>query len=99
MSPNIRYTSEVTYVVAKGEAYQRKKDPKKKAGISASDQYPKLAEMIIKHPSWRGKKFSWGDAFIEACSRKACVGNPTNWRAVGTCHHIASVVRQIASLP
>jgi Beta protein len=99
MSPNIRYTSAVNYVIAKGQAYPRKKDPRKKTGVAASEQYPRLAEMVMKHPSWAGKKFSWGDGFIDACARKARVGNPTNWRAVGTCHHIASVVRQIASLP
>lgn len=99
MSPNIRYTAELNYVVAKGEAYSRKKDRTKKSGIAASDQYPKLAKMIMNHGSWAGKKFSWGDKFIEACSRRACVGSPTNWRAVGTSHHIACVVRQIANLP
>ncbi len=99
MSPNIRYTAELNYVVAKGEAYSRKKDRTKKSGVAASDQYPKLAKMIMNHASWAGKKFSWGDTFIEACSRRACVGSPTNWRAVGTSHHIACVVRQIASLP
>ena len=99
MSPNIRYTSEANYVIAKGEAYPRKKDPKKKTGVAAGDQYPRLAQMIMNHPSWRNKKFSWGDSFIEECSRKARVGSATNWRAVGTCHHIASVVQQIANLP
>jgi hypothetical protein len=100
MSPNIRYTAELNYVIAKGEAYPRKKDQtKKKTGVAASEQYPKLAKKIITHPSWAGKKFSWGDKFIDACSREECVGNPTNWRAVGTCHHIAFVVRQLANLP
>lgn len=99
MSPNIRYTAPSTFVVAKGEAYPRKKDARKKIGAEASVQYPRLAKMVMNHPSWQGEKFSWGDAFIEACSRKACVGSPTNWRAVGTSHHIAFVVRQLASLP
>jgi len=98
MSPNIRYTVEVNYVVAKGKAYPRKAEGKK-PGLAASDQYPKLAQAIMRHPNWAGKKFSWGDGFIEACSRKACVGSATNWRAVGTCHHIAFVVQQLASLP
>lgn len=99
MSPNIRYTAELNFVIAKGEAYPRKKESTKKAGLAPSDQYPKLAQRIIDHPSWRGRKFSWGDAFIEECSQKKRVGSATNWRAVGTCHHIASVVQQIASLP
>lgn len=98
MSPNIRYTVEVNYVVAKGKAYARKVE-RQKPGVAASDQYPKLAQAIMRHPNWAGKKFSWGDGFIDACSRKACVGSATNWRAVGTCHHIAFVVQQLASLP
>jgi len=99
MSPNIRYTAAVNYVIAKGEALPRKTDRQKKAAAAPSDQYPKLAGRIMKHPSWTGKKFSWGDAFIEDCSQKKRVGNATNWRAVGTSHHIAFAVRQLANLP
>lgn len=99
MSPNIRYTAPSTFVIAKGAAYPRKKDTSRRPGLEASIQYPRLAKMIISHPSWQGEGFSWGDQFIAACARKECVGNPTNWRAVGTCHHIASVVRQTANLP
>jgi hypothetical protein len=99
MSPNIRYASDLNCVVAKGEAYPRKTDRRKKVGVAPSDQYPKLAQAIMNHPAWRGRRFSWGDAFIEDCSQKKRVGSATNWRAVGTCHHIALVVQQIASLP
>jgi len=99
LSPNIRYTSTLNYVVAKGKAYPRKNDKTKKANTKAADQLPKLAKLITSHKSWRTGKFSWGDAFIEACSNKECVGNATDWRAVGTSHHIASVVHQLSSLP
>jgi T4 beta protein len=105
MSPNIRYTDSLNYVVAKGQAQPRKKkavtteQKTARAMLAPTEQYPKLAAMIKKHPSWKGTKFSWGDAFIDKCSRGECVGNPTDWRAVGTCHHIALVVQQIANLP
>lgn len=99
LSPNIRYTSTLNYVVAKGRAYPRKNDKTKKANTKAADQLPKLAKLITSHKSWKTGEFSWGDAFIEACSNKACVGNATDWRAVGTSHHIAFVVHQLSSLP
>ena len=99
LSPNIRYTSTLKYVVAKGSAYPRKKDKTQKANMKAADQYPKLAKKIMSHASWKTAKFSWGDAYIDSCSRKECVGNSTNWRAVGTCHHIALVANQLTSLP
>src|ERR1035441_1250303 len=95
--PNIRYTDSLNYVVAKGQAQPRKKkavtteQKTARAMLAPTEQYPKLAAMIKKHPSWKGTKFSWGDAFIDKCSRGECVGNPTDWRAVGTCHHIALV--------
>lgn len=105
MSPNIRYTDSINYVIAKGEAQPRKKwadTPEKKAtreALAPKVQYPKLAAKIIQHPSWKGRQFSWGDSFIDDCSQKKCFGSSTDWRAVGTCHHIALVVKQLASLP
>jgi hypothetical protein len=105
MSPNIRYTDSVNYVVAKGQAQPRKKKKPTPEETAARDllapnvQYPKLAAKLKEHSAWKGKKFSWGDEFIDKCSRKECVGNATDWRAVGTCHHIALVVKQLANLP
>ena len=105
MSPNIRYTDFSEYVIAKGQAQPRKKwadgDPAKekiRAQLAPSVQYPKLAATIKAHASWKGKPFSWGDAFIDKCSPKEC-GNATVWRSVGMNHHIALVVQQIANLP
>ena len=105
MSPNIRYTDELNYVVAKGQAQPRKKwavTPEQKIAreqLAPKVQYPKLAKKIKGHSSWKSAAFSWGDDFIDKCSRKECVGSATDWRAVGTCHHIALVVQQIANLP
>jgi hypothetical protein len=104
-SPNIRYTDQINFVIAKGQAQPRKKKaitPEQKAHrekLAAKIQFPKLANMIKQHSSWKGAIFSWGDEFIDQCSRKECVGSPTDWRAVGTSHHIALVVQQLANLP
>jgi hypothetical protein len=105
VSPNIRYTSPASYVVAKGQAQPRKKKAKTDAQKAAREQlapsvqYPKLAAMIKGHPSWKDRKFSWGDDFIDRCSQKKCTGSGSDWRGVGASHHIAVVVQQIASLP
>jgi hypothetical protein len=105
MSPNIRYTDAVNYVVAKGQAQPRKKkkptpeETAARAKLAPKVQYPILAAKIKAHPAWKGPKFSAGDEFIDRCARKECVGNATDWRAVGTCHHIALVLQQHASLP
>lgn len=95
MSPNIRYTTELQWLVAKGHAISRKKDAKK--GKPMKDQYPELCKKIMKDPCWSGPAFSAGDKYIEQCSiKKVGSGNATTWRAVGTCHHIVFAVRQVA---
>ncbi len=97
MSGNIRYTWTTQYVVARGEAFPRKKDKTKRDPPRV--QYPRLAKEITEHKAWMGPKFSWGDAYIQECANGKCVGGGREWRAVGTSHHLASVVQQIANLP
>lgn len=105
VSPNIRYTSSTSYVVAKGQAPPRKKKDETAEQEAArkrllpSVQYPKLAAMIKEHSSWKGGPFSWGDGFIDRCSQKRCTGSGSDWRGVGASHHIALVLQQIANLP
>ncbi|MGH9434700.1 MAG: beta family protein [Terriglobia bacterium] len=108
MSPNIRYSGPQTFVIAKGQAIPRKPkkgvtdfaaQEKKREALLPAVQYPKLADAVMKHSAWKGNDFSWGDKFIADCAQKEAVGNATTWRTVGTSHHIALVVQQIASLP
>lgn len=105
MSPNIRYTDTLAYVIAKGQAQPRKKKARtaeQKAArkqLAPSIQYPKLATMIKNHPSWKMPSFSWGDQFVDRCSQNRCTGSPSDWRGVGASHHIAVVVQQIANPP
>lgn len=96
MSPKIKYCDRLQWIVARGEAYRRKKDPK--PSVPGKVQYPKLAKMIMEHPAWCGSYFSWGDEFIEACAGEENSGNPQQWVTVGTVHHIVFVVQQLASL-
>jgi hypothetical protein len=105
VAPNIRYTTEASYVVAKGQAQPRKKKattPELKAlraRLAPSIQYPKLAKLIKGHPGWKTESFSWGDKFIDRCSQHKCTGTGSDWRGVGASHHIALVVQQLANLP
>lgn len=100
MSPNIRYTGELHYIVAKGQAYPKGKRKKLAQApvASAAVQYQRLSREIMQQPEWGGADFSWGDWFIADCAEGNRVGNASQWRAVGTSHHIAFVVRQLASL-
>ena len=105
MSPNIRYTDSLSYVIARGEPQPRKKTAKtadqkaKREALAHKFQYHKLATMIKGHPSWKNNPaFSPGDKFIDKCSHKS-PGNSTDWRSVGTSHHIVLTVQQISNLP
>jgi Beta protein len=105
VAPNIRYTSAASFVIAKGQAQPRKKKAKttvqkvNRANLAPKVQYPKLANMIKSHPTWKKADFSWGDKFIDRCSQNHCTGTGSDWRGVGASHHIALVVQQIANLP
>lgn len=96
ISPKIKYTDTLQWVVAKGEAHRRKKSKTKSA--PAKDQYPHLCKMIIDHPAWKSADFSKGDEYIAKCKTKEVgPGNPQKWVTVGAVHHIAFVVRQLAN--
>lgn len=100
MSPNIRYTGNLHYIIAKGEAFPKGKRMKSRnrEEASAATQYQRLAREIMRHREWCGAEFSWGDQFIAECADGKRIGNSTQWRTVGTSHHIAFVVRQLSSL-
>ncbi len=97
MSPKIKYCDQLQWVVARGEAFRRKGD--KKQNVPPAQQYPMLAAMITSHPAWKGAQFSLGDQYIQDCADKKECGNATTWVTVGTSHHAAFVVQQIANLP
>jgi len=63
MSPNIRYTDSVNFVIAKGQAAaseEKKADPEEaaaRAKLALRSQYPILAAKIKAHPAWKGPRF------------------------------------------
>lgn len=89
-TPSIRYTADVEWLIAKGRSADR----------NNSSQYHELAREVVNLPEFRTADFSWGDASIEAVATESRgPGNPTDWRAFATNHHLRFVAEQLASLP
>lgn len=91
MIPNIRYTRADEWLVARGV------NPKK---VRASQQYQGLCQTLLRTRQCQAARFSWGDRYLRECARgQGGPGNATTWRTVGTSHHLAFVVNQIANHP
>jgi hypothetical protein len=102
-SPSIKYTTDDSWVFAKGKA-RPKKAGAKTSVPPHSVQYPMLAQRLMEMDEWCGEDFSWGDERIAECvakraAKKKATGGAAEWIAVATSHHIAVVVNQIANLP
>lgn len=90
MSANIRYTADDNWLIFRGHSV-------KKEGF---EQFHYLCEKITEHDAYKGERFSSGDKHIAKCAKMECgPGNATTWRTVGTSHHIALVLEQLANLP
>jgi hypothetical protein len=65
-----------------------------------NEQFIKICKALVETEDYRGSAFSWGDGYIadRASGTDSRPGNPRMWRKVGTNHHLAMVVNQIASL-
>ncbi|MDA2806638.1 beta family protein [Nocardiopsis suaedae] len=84
--PNLRYTHEQSWI-----AYKR---PREVKGIFRS-----ICEDLVASDIWPGPDFSWGDRWIHDCATgRGGTGSPTEWRAVATSHHIATVVDRLTRI-
>jgi hypothetical protein len=89
MSANIRYTTENEWLVIKGRNVRQ----------YGFDQYFDLCQILVEHPDYSGRDFSWGDGYIEECAQGLSgPGNATTWRKVGVNHHLTLVARELAKL-
>jgi hypothetical protein len=90
VSAQLRYTREDDWLVFKGRNIRD----------YGNDQFILICEKLVASGEFRGAEFSWGDSYIaeRASGADRRPGNPRTWRKVGTSHHIATVVSQIASL-
>lgn len=82
----IRYTINKKYFVVRGHSLQ--------LGNKGAQHY-RLAQKLIDSGYYQGQTFSWGDQRIMSCSKEEFKGNPANWIAIDTNHHIKAVLAEI----
>lgn len=83
----IRYAIEDNWCIVKGRSFR---DNQK--------QYHELCKRLVASQNFCGADFSYGDEYIQKCSKKeAGCGILSTWRQVGTNHHIVKVTQDIAS--
>jgi len=84
----IRYTINNHWYIIKGENVRDR----------GYGQYRELSRQVQASRYYCGPTFSWGDDYIQTCAnRSGSTGNLMMWRQVGTNHHIAKVIQDIAS--
>lgn len=89
MSASIRYTGPDEWVIVKGRNVRQ----------YGFEQYFELASTLIRHPTFSGEAFSWGDSYIySTAAKKTGPGNATTWRKVGTNHHLTLVAMELTKL-
>ena len=82
----IKYTISNNYFVARG--HSRRQGNK---GMQMWD----LSNDVINSGYYRNPSFSWGDERIMNCSNEEFKGNPSNWVAIDTNHHIHTVLSEV----
>jgi hypothetical protein len=88
--PNLRYTASGRWWIYRWQSDE----------TGGHGAFYDLCRTLVASEHWpsHGGDFSWGDG--ELASRASGIGGPgnaTNWRAWGTSHHIAHVIRHLAS--
>ena len=98
-SASIRYTIENEWIIMRGEAlYKVDKEGNEGPGHSQS---PSHAQLLTKEKEYRGRDFSYGDAYIAEKAKDVNTpktGSPRTWLRAGVNHHLALVARQISNL-
>lgn len=92
IDPNakLKYTTENHWLIALGAQVKK----------NGRGQYKGLCSAVIQHKSkaYRGKKFSYGDAYIDICANGGSTGGTSTWPCVASNHHITMVTRSLAKL-
>lgn len=90
-SASIRYTSDICWVIMRGQALYGEGGP-------GHDQYWANARLLSKRKEFCGAGFSKGDEYIyEIGQQTKKKGSPQTWLRAGINHHITFVIRQLAS--
>lgn len=86
-APNIRYTTDGSFLVRRGQTLVKD---------GGSDEIFPICASLAQRPEFRGAGFSAGDAEIaERASVQESPGNAGNWVAWGMNHHFETVVFEI----
>ncbi len=89
-SASIRYTSDETWLVMRGEGVFNDGGP----GFS---QWPANALILTMQPEFLGADFSYGDSYIwQTANQTAKTGSAETWLRAGISHHLALVARQVS---
>lgn len=82
----IRYTYSNNYLVARGHSLS--------TGNKGEQRWD-LSRQIVQSNQYMGEQFSWGDKRILSCANEEFKGNPSNWVAIDTNHHIHTVLAEV----
>ena len=87
-SASVRYAADGSWLVLKGRNLRD----------HGYEQFHDVCRELIGMTEYSGRRFSWGDKYIDDCANER-VGtwNLTTWRKVGTSHHLAFVLRELAN--
>lgn len=91
-SASVRYTSDMKYIIMKGEK------PSNEGASSAADQYRAHSQILVERREYKRSKPSYGDDYFYYLSTGAKVGRAETVLRAGINHHITHVVHQIANL-
>lgn len=87
--PQLRYTLDEHWIAIKGRRQDRR----------GHQQFYDICEQALAHlgESASPANSSWGDAYIDQAAKRTAAGpgNASTWRAIGTSHHLAYVVKRL----
>lgn len=87
MRANVRYTTESMTLVVRGQG---------PIFVAGKEQYRTLCQMLVEHPQFAGRDYSWGDAQIADCASGVLEPGSNNaWRGAGSSHHLRRVTDQL----
>ena len=87
-SASIRYTCDAAWLILKARNLRD----------HGYEQFHEVCRVLVQRPEYCGRQFSWGDQYIDDCAaERVGTGNLTTWRKVGTSHHLAFAVDQVAN--
>ena len=87
-SASIRYTCDAAWLILKARNLRD----------HGYEQFHDVCRVLVQRPEYCGRQFSWGDQYIDDCAaERVGTGNLTTWRKVGTSHHLAFAVHQVAN--